>query len=36
MIEVTGNGISFTASNLTRGGSVTLFQPIPLASAAIW
>ncbi len=30
-----GNG-SYTVTNLTRGGSVTINSPIPLASAAVW
>ena len=30
-----GNG-TYTVTNMTRGGSVTLDHPIPLASAAVW
>lgn len=36
MIQVAGSGFGYTVTNLTRGGSVTLSRPIPLASAAVW
>lgn len=37
MATVVSNGDgTYTVTNLTRGGSVTISQPIPMASAAIW
>lgn len=39
MAMVVNNGdepATYTVTNLTQGGSVTISQPIPLASAAIW
>ena len=36
MIQVSGSGSSYTVMNLTRGGSVSISHPIPLASGVIW
>jgi len=35
MVANNGDG-TYTVTNLTLGESITIYQPIPLASAAIW
>jgi hypothetical protein len=35
-VENNGDGSSYTVTNHTRGESITIYEPIPLASAAVW